>query len=108
MSTAGCILAVLCFVGWLLCACRLSAVRERLDDARHDRDVAYDRRDDMEADLQAARAKATHLADLVRATVLVADVGEDDACLMELAADLDPEVHGLAAVLGANDPRENR
>lgn len=80
---------------YLAARLHIGSLRDQLHDA-------WQQRDDAESSQHAAEAKAVQCARLLNAAL--EDVpGAGDVFLMRVEADLDPEVHGLADVLSAND-----
>jgi hypothetical protein len=104
------LLAMLAFAS-LYSAARENVIglRERLEDAYRQRDAAQihaaeleDDLEDAEARVQAAEAKAAHLAGAMRVSSENGFITEEDAFLFAVEADLDPELHGLAAIIGVD------
>lgn len=86
----------------LICGGLYAVARLHVEQLRDDLEDAYQQRDDAEANRHAAEAKAVQCTRLLHAAL--EDVpGAGDVFLMRVEADLDPEVHGLADVLSAND-----
>lgn len=90
------------------CREHVGDLREKLQDAYRQRDRAQvhaaeleDDLDDAEARVQAAEAKAEHFAEAMRISSENGFITEEDAFLFALEAELSPEVHGLAAIIGA-------
>jgi hypothetical protein len=85
-----------------------SKCRENVLDLRERLEDAYEQRDDAVVAQQAAEAKAEHLAGVVKALSDDTDIPASDAFLLGIEADLDGELHGLAAILSANDIAEEQ
>lgn len=99
--------AVLFAVLYAKCRENLGDLREKLQDAYRQRDKSQvhaaeleDDLDDAEARVQAAEAKAEYFAEAMRVSSENGFITEEDAFLFALEAELDPEVHGLAAIIG--------
>lgn len=91
----------------LYAACRenVGDLRIKLSDAYRQRDEAEDRIDeaeqraeDAEAWAKAAEAKADYLAGALPQATQRSFMADEDAFLLSVEADLDSELHGLAAL----------
>jgi hypothetical protein len=86
----------------LLFAALYSKCRENVLDLRERLEDVYEQRDDAVVAQHAAEAKAEHLAGAMRVSSENGFITEEDAFLLAVEADLDPELHGLAAIIGVD------